>query len=288
MSNHQLEYIQIIQQLKEASCNSHESFVDRIIDNQENLKKIKNTENTKQIIKMLKSQTIFESFQINTWNDLINKVKLNQIVRMNVNSVILPSNRKMNLLIECFNYCFNTYLTSSALHFFTTCSDHYIMYCISQFIIQSKKSIYAISRKYKLNETEIQTIKSLISYMRTLTNNKDNDKEYNKIVFPSFNKCNEWQLTDKLYFYKNTNIFSVAQSYDGMGYYIVLSVSLDPKNKYKPYFFRLEGGSSYIDCEKNKAFYESHKPPKSKLFNLKEILDMMENKTFGKHLFTYN
>ncbi len=290
MSNHNFEYIQIIQQIKDSSMESYDSFVEKIINEQENIKKFSDNltrYDSQQLINLIKSQTIFASFYINSWNDFVNKVKLNKMVRNTINSSLMPSNRKLNLLIETFNYCFKTSLTSSVLHFFTTSTDHYIMFLVSQFIKQSKKSLYSISRKLHFHENETRIVNILNKNMKTLDDNQNFDIEYEKIIFPSFKNSEGWHLTKNPYFYKDTNIISIAEMYDGMGYFITLSASLSPENKYNPYLFKLEGGSDYTEVERNKKFYETHKPPQHKMYNLKQVIDFIENNTYRNKIFTY-
>lgn len=292
MSGFKLEYIQIIQKLKDSSSECYDSFVENIINEEENIKKIDNViarNDSKYLINFIKSQTIFDSFYINNWNDFINKVKLNKMVRNSVNSSLMPTNRKLSLLQDVFKYCFQSSLTSSVLHFFTTCSDQYIMFLISNFIKQSNKSLIAISRKFHLNENEINLIK-IFRKSKTI-NDEIYEKEYEKVMVPTFKNSNQqfnkWKLTMNPYFYKNSLIFSIAEVYDGMGYFIILSASLALEDKYKPYFFRIEGGSDYTEAERNKNFYETHKPPKHKMYNLASVLNFIENETYYNKIFTY-
>ena len=291
MSHLTLEYLQIIQQLKESSFLSHDSFVEKVINEQETINKLSEhiTRNdSKYMINMIKSQTVFASFYINSWNDFVNKVKLNKIVRDSINSSVMPSNSKLSMLVDTFNYCFKTTIPSSVLHFVTTGTDNYIMFLISQFIKQSNKSLYPISRKLKFSEDETRIINILNKKNKTsIKDNENFDSEYDKIVFSPFKTTEEWKLTRNPYFYKDTQIISIADFYDGMGYYIILSASLAPQNKYKPYFFRIEGGSDYTEVERNKQFYETHQPPKHKLYNLKQVLEFIENNTFKYKIFTY-
>lgn len=290
MSNLKFEHIQIIQQLKDSSLESYEYFVDKLIDEQENIKEISEIltrTDSKHLINMIKSHTIFEPFYTNSWCDFINKVKLNKMVRENINSSLMPSNRKLNLLIETFNYCFKIPLTSSVLHFFTIVSDQYIMFLISQLIKQSNKSIYAIGRKLNFNENETQLINILNKNSKTIKDTETFDSEYQKISFPSFKNAKGWKLTVNPYYYKDSKVFSIAEIYDGMGYYIILSASLSLEDKYKPYFFRLDGGSDYTEVERNKKFYETHKPPQHKMYNLASVLNFIENDIYKNKIFTY-
>ncbi len=292
MSGFKLEYIQLIQRLKDASTECYDSFVENIINEEENIKQIGSiiTRNdSKHLINLIKSQTIFDSFYINNWNDFINKVKLNKMVRDNINSSLMPTNRKLFLLQEVFKHCFQSSLTSSVIHFFTTCSDQYIMFLISNFIKQSNKSVIAISRKFHLNDNENRLIKIFTKTKRIEDEVYDN--EYEKMMVPTFKTSNQitnkWTITRNPYFYKDTMIFSIAEFYDGMGYFIILSASLAVEDRYKPYFFRLEGGSDYTEAERNKNFYETHKPPKHKMYNLESVLNFIEHQTFRTKIFTY-
>ncbi len=291
MSNLKFEYIQIIQQLKNSSMESYESFVDKVIDEQKNIKEISEIltrTDSKHLIDMIKSQTIFASFYINSWCDFINKVKLNKMVRQSINSSLIPSNRKLHLLIETFHYCFKIQLTSSVLHFFTVVSDQYIMFLISQLIKQSNKSVYTISRKINFNENETKLINILNKKPKTIKETETFDLEFEKIDFPSFKNAKGWKVTVNPYYYKDSKLFSIVEIYDGMGYYIILSASLSIENKYKPYFFRLEGGSDYTEVERNKKFYQTHKPPHHKMYNLNQVIDFIENNTYHNKIFTYS
>jgi hypothetical protein len=292
MSGIKLEYIQLIQKLKDSSTECYDSFVENIINEEENINKIESVvtrNDSKHLINLIKSQTIFDSFYINNWNDFINKVKLNKMVRDNINSSLMPTNRKLFLLQEVFKHCFQTSLTSSVLHFFTTCNDQYVMFLISNFIKQSNKSIITIGRKFHLSENEMGLIKIFIKSKKI----KDEiyEKEYQKLMIPSFKtstqNTNRWKITRNPYFYKNTLILPIAELYDGMGFYIMLVASLAAEDKYKPYFFILEGGSDYTEAERNKNFYENNKPPKHKMYNLKSIIDFIEQATFRPQIFTY-
>jgi hypothetical protein len=290
MSTLTFEHLQIIQQLKDASLESYDSFIEKIINEQENIKHISNVltrNDSKHMINMIKSQTIFASFYINSWNDFINKVNLNKMVRDSINSSVMPSNKKLDLLVDTFDYCFNISLPSSVLHFLSTSTDNYIIFLLSKFIKQSNKSLYSISRKLHFSNEETRIVNVLNKKLKTVTDNQNFNIEYDKIIFAPFKNAEGWKLTQNTYFYKDTKIFSIAECYDGMGYYIILSASLHQVNKYKPYFFRLEGGSDYTEVDNNKCFYETNNPPNHKMFTLKQALDFIENNNYRNKIFTY-
>ena len=72
--------------------------------------------------------------------------------------------------------------------------------------------------------------------------------------------------------------------YQDMGWYNVLSVSLIEENKDRPFFFRLDGGSSGIEQEQNSKFFKTIQPNNKIMFTLEEALDIMKNNKIDKVL----
>ena len=277
--------IYFIKKLNEYSSLGDLKFISFIEENSVNIKALDNISNhsseSKYLINDIKKKTIFDYFYIDNWHELVVNIQLNSYIRKQFKSnfIDIPSKKLMKLIIYSFKNIFETDMSEIILQFLSTTSNNYLLYCISKWLEQEKINPDFIL--HYLNEEERLLLKSFY--------NKENNIEmylmnYNKVKFLLFLKNENFMISNEPTYYKGSKIYSLASLYDGMGYYITLSVSLSEDNKSKPFFFRLDGGSNGYDRELNEKYFKHFIPPKNKMLGLSEIFQIIQNNTFQQYL----
>ena len=237
------------------------------------------------LIDDIKKKTIFDYFHNNTWTELVENVQLNFYIRKQFknNFTNIPSKKLIKLVMYSFKNIFETNISKIILQFLSTTSNNYLLYCISKWLEQEKINPDFIL--HYLDEEEQSLLKSFY--------NKENDIEmylmnYNKVKFPLFlkneTKNENFMISNEPIYYKGSKIYSLASLYDGIGSYVILSVSLSEDNQLKPFFFRLDGGSNGYDRELNENYFKHFIPPKNKMLSLSEVFQIIQNNTFQQHL----
>lgn len=287
-----IEIIKIVKGLKQASTD-HFTFVSNVIFNAETIKKFDgNNSNTNHetYIDIIKTPTLFNAFPIKKWNELINTVSDNILIRDTFNHNDLPTARMIDIISKAFKLIFNykESLPTSLLQFISIANQDYLLFIISRWIVDSDKT--NILGLLNLEQEEINKINTIIHIITDINSSNDIHSELvkNNIQLISFKNYSNWIINPYSQFIEESNIYSLAISYHGMGWYIVLSISLLPKHKDKPYFLRLDGGSSEIDRESNLSFFKKNQPSKHLMFNFQEIIKIIENNTVDRYLFSNN
>ena len=245
-------------------------YISYIINNKEQIKDIDTPFDNKII-----NNTILSLFNITSYDELVSTVIYNNLIRTSISVNYYPSYKILNNTIKTFENIFNVKLHTILLHLLSNTSDNYLLFCVSQW---SKQKNINLDEFFEKND--IETIK-------ILSNNESINlylTYFNAISFPEFNCNQKWSLCHFPYYYEKSKIFSLGFMYQDMGWYYVLSVSLLDENKEKPFFFRLDGGSSGNDQEANSKFFKTHQPDKKIMFTFEETLDIMENNKIDKVL----
>lgn len=279
--------IYFIKKLNEYASLDDLKFISFIDENSINIKALDDISNYSSenkylyLIDDIKKKTIFDYFHNNTWTELVENVQLNFYIRKQFknNFTNIPSKKLMKLIIYSFKNIFETNISEIILQFLSTTSNNYLLYCISKWLEQEK-----INPDFILSYLDEDEAILLNSFY-----NKENDIEiylmnYNKVKFPLFLKNENFMISNEPTYYKGSKIYSLASLYDGMGYYITLSVSLSKDNKSKPFFFRLDGGSNGYDREFNENYFKHFIPPKNKMLSLLEVFQIIQNNTFQQYL----
>ena len=288
-----IEIIKTVKALKKAS-NDHYSFVSNIIINSEMIKKFDlpgTKSNPETYINIIKTPTVFDKFSLTTWNQLVNTISDNIVIRDYFNFTDIPTSRMMNIVCSTFKLAFNYNSESfpiSLLQIISISNQDYLLFIISRWITDKNKN--TILDTLELDTNELNKINTIINIIDDNNRNNNNDihtelKKQN-IQLITFKNNSNWIINTFSQFIEETNIYSFAISYHGMGWYIVLSISLLPKNKDKPYFFRLDGGSSEIDREQNHTFFKNNQPNKKLMFNFQEIIKIIDNNNVEQYLFS--
>ncbi len=284
-----IEIIKIVKNLKQASL-EHYTFISYVIFNAEIIKKFDgNTKsNHETYIDIIKAPTLFNIFPIKNWNELVNVVSDNILIRDTFNLTDIPTSRMIDIICKAFNLTFNykEFLPTSLLQFISIANQDYLLFIFSRWIVDSNKT--QILKNLNLEHEELNKIDTIIKIITDVNYSNDIHSSLikNNIQLISFKNYPNWIINPYSQFILESNIYSFAISYHGLGWYIVLSISLLPKNKDKPYFLRLDGGSSEIDRESNLEFFKYNQPPKDKMFNFQDIIKIIENNTIDRHLFT--
>jgi len=293
-----VEIIQFFTQFKNASAHGHSSLIDFIINNKSTFYKLDyiNSHNLNiKVIKSITKNSYLVFINIQSWIELYEQAELNRKVIGLVSSeeVQTPSMEMMNSIAEGFFLAYRKKITAPMVHFFSATNDNYLLYCLGKWLQETKNE--PINPILKLNDIQI----GIINKLNELQNTEEYFKYYNQIVFPKLNfkhgiENNEvgfglvenvWNITYYPIYYPETNIYSLAITYHGMGWNIVLSLSLSLENSEKPFFFRLDGGSNGYDREINETFFKNKNPPKNLLFNFDEIINIIKNGTINNYLF---
>ena len=268
----------LIKKLVEYGSSGYLNFISFVDENKFNIMCLDETDNNvdenKYFINIIKRKTIFNSFHYNTWRELVEKVQLNFHIRNQLKTYDIPSNKMMKIISHCFKYIFENDISEMLLQFLSTTSNNYLLYCLSKWFQQTQKDSSVILQY--LNQYEFTMFNSFCN-KENIENYMNN---YNKIKFPSFIKNESLILCNEPTYYKESKIYSLASIYHGMGYYIILSISLSYGNFEKPFFFRLDGGSNGYEREANENFFKHFVPPKDKMLNLYQVLEIIENKTY--------
>jgi hypothetical protein len=289
----------LINLLKNVMSEGEINFIDFILNNTEQIKKLdnisfkhrnKNTNysnsyyyeqktNPKNVIAELKKNTLFHFFRINSWSELINVVTLNNNMRGLINSGEIPSYTIFKIVVNSFKKIFGEYVCCNMLHFLTATSDNYLIYILTQWLKQTKTShigYYAI-----LPEDKVELFKNL--------NDDDIPNSYIKAIesikFSKINNDETWNITSHPIYYENSKLYVICTSYDGMGWYKTLSISMKKRNKNCPFVFCLDGGSSGIDRKNNLDFFQNNQPPRNKLLSFTDMEQHIKNNTFGSVIF---
>lgn len=279
MENHLNSFtLYFIKKLNEYSSSGYLNFISYVDENRLNIisldESANNVDENKYFINLIKKKTIFYSFHCNTWRELVEKVQLNFHIRNQLKTYNIPSNKMMKIISHCFKYIFENNISEMLLQFLSTTSNNYLLYCLSKWFQQTQKDSSVILQF--LNQNEFTMFNSFC--------NKENIENYmlnyNEIEFPIFIKNESLILCNEPTYYKESKIYSLASIYHGMGYYVILSLSLSYGNIEKPFFFRLDGGSNGYERESNENFFKHFIPPKHKMLNLYEVLEIIENKTY--------
>ena len=270
--------ISLIKKLNECSSLGYIKYICYVDENRFDILSLDELENNidenKYFINVVKKKTIFHHFHCNTWRDLVNNVHLNFHIRKQLKTHNIPSNKMMKLIVHFFKYIFENDISETLLHVLSTTSNNYLLYCLSKWFQQTGKPNTPLL--------------AFLNYDQYVMFNSFCDKEkienyiynYNQIEFPSFIKNESLILSNEPTYYKESKIYSLASTYHGMGYYITLSISVSYGNVEKPFFFRLDGGSNGYEREENEKFFKHFVPPKDKMLNLPQVLEIIENNTF--------
>lgn len=276
-------YISIVSQLKESSMKSHQEYTDFIINNNTTIKDM-DTYLFKDysVINHINQNTLYSLFKINNWTELVENAilnnKISNLLYVDEKDKSYSSLRLMEIFIKVFENSFRYKLTNIILQFLSNTSDNYLLFTISQWIQEYKITIDDIDVEFKATD------KLIIDNLQ----NADHTvyiKYHNMVVFPKLFNTMNWTISHFPQYYKETKMYSLGFSYNGMGWYNALTVSLIPENIEKPFFFRLEGGSNGYDREINLQFFKKNQPPKEKMFNLEEIIKIITENKFEQHIF---
>jgi hypothetical protein len=274
-------YISIISQLKESSMKSHIEYTDFIITNALIIKDM-DTYLFKDysVINHINQNTLYSVFKIKNWSELVENAilndKISKLLYVDIKYKSYSSRRLLELFIKVFENSFRYKLSNIILQFLSNTSDNYLLFTISQWIQEYNIMIDTI---------EFTTNDKLMIYNLQNSENIDYIKYHNMIVFPKLCNTMNWAISHFPQYYKETKMYSLGFCYDGMGWYNVLTVSLLPENIEKPFFFRLEGGSNGYDRENNLQFFKKNQPPKHKMFNLDELIKIINENKFEQHIF---
>lgn len=256
--------------LRILSTLDYNNYIHYIINNKEDIKDIKSTFNNDIV-----NNNVLSVFNITSYSELVTTVVYNHLIRTHLNVNYYPSYKIFENTVKAFEKIFNVKLHPILLHFLSNTSDNYLLFCVSQW---SKQKNINLQELFQENETNIINI---------FSNNQEIDlylTYFNEISFPEFNCNQNWTICHFPYYYEKSKIFSLGFMYQDMGWYNVLSVSLIEKNKDRPLFFRLDGGSSGIEQEQNSKFFKTIQPNNKIMFTLEEALDIMKNNKIDKVL----
>ena len=299
MSTGELNFIEFI-------LNNTEQI--KLLDNINNLHKHKQTnkeynmlyydseqkKNPKNIINEIKKDTLLHFFRINSWSELINVVKMNNDMRKLINSGETPSYNIFKIVVNSFKKIFGEYLSCNMLHFLTATSDNYLIYILDQWLKQTKSShlVYynilpedkvELFRNLNNDDEQDSYIKAIESINFSSVNNNDsNSNDNNENPDNNSGRNNEfWNITSHPIYYEKSKLYVICTSYDGMGWYNTLAISMKKRNKNSPFVFCLDGGSSGIDRKNNQEFFQNNDPPKNKLLSFDEMTHHIQNNSFG-------
>jgi len=289
-------YSHIISSLKHQTLIGHQNFIDLIIKKYQNIKDLDNYYQSdfylkKTIIHELKRNTLLNAFRIQSWEDLIIQACINRYVydlfeRTELLHSSSSSPTPVVLLDACrlFKYLYDDYINPLVIHFLSATSDYYILYCMANWISYNPdKTITDYS--FNMQKSDMQILMQLI--------NKDhNTSTYleilNKVQFLKLKNNNKWVLNEHPIYYKETKIYTMLTTYDGMGWYHIFAISSSPDHKETPFFFALDGGSNHFDRIANEKFFRSNRPSKSQLFKLEKSIELISDGSFSQYLFKSN
>jgi hypothetical protein len=272
----------LLKMLKHASLEGHLHFISFIINNSEKIKFLDNFKIYDYSMKSILNKTLLQVFNIKNWTSLVETAIIND----NIYNLFIknekqevPSYEIMIATYDIFSIVYNEPLQDTILHVLSSTSDNYMLYCMTQWLKESKKD--KMDLKISLNQTNLKMFNDLM-------NSEKNDNQYQlfaQINFQKFKNNENWSITNYPIYYKEMKTYAIGICYDGMGWYNVLSISLLPKNTEKQFFFSLDGGSSGIDHEMNDKFFRTKQPPFNKMFNLEKIIEHLTKNTFKHYLF---
>ncbi len=287
----------IIQLLKKVVKDGEIAFIDFIVNNQEKIKELDNKKNSnplysfgakyysndiknnnKSIIHDIKKNTLFHFFRINSWKELVDVILLNNKMRQMLNPIEYPNFDLFKIVVQSFKNIYNDQTSQTMLHFLSAVPNNYLIYILSQWIKNSKTPYF---HYYNILPSEhAELFKNLIE-----EDSKDYVKTLEKIKFSNLTCDESWSITSYPVYYNKSKIYTLFTSYDGMGWYKVLSISLLEKNKNHPFVFCLDGGSSGIDRKNNYDFFQNNQPSRNKMLKYDEMIDHIKNNTTHKVIF---
>jgi hypothetical protein len=302
-SNNDTEKNNFINLLKNIMKEGEIHFIDFIINNTEKIKKLdshhktnnsssssnynsnsnyydsEQKKNPKNIIAELKKDTLFYFFRINSWTELVNVMTLNHKMRTLINSGEIPSYTIFKIIVNSFKKIFGEYVSCNMLHFLTATSDNYLIYILNQWLKQTKTSHLCY---YNILPTDkVELFKNL--------NDDDIPNSYSKAIecikFSTIDGNETWNITSHPIYYENSKLYVICTSYDGMGWYHTLAISMKKRNKNSPFVFCLDGGSSGIDRKNNIDFFQNNQPLKRNLLSFDEMRYHIKNSTFKSVIF---
>jgi len=255
----------IIKLLKNIMDDNELYFIEFILNNKEQIKALDNYHNSKPsntknyynydfkktqktIIDDLKNDTLFHFFKINSWSELVDIIELNHNMRTLINSGEKPSYIIFKIVVNSFKKIFNEYVSCAMLHFLTSTSDNYLIYILCQWLKQSKT--HYLHYYHILPDEKIKLFKQLID-----ESSDDYMEAIKSINFSTLQNTDSWIITSHPIYYDNSKMYVISTSYDGMGWYKTLAISLNNRNNNNPFVFCMDGGSSGIDRKNNLDFF---------------------------------
>jgi hypothetical protein len=287
----------IIKLIKKVMKDGEISFIDFIINNQDKIKELDNQRlnkplhsygpryynneiknSNKSIIHDVKKNTLFHFFNINSWSELVDVVILNNKMRQIFKPCEYPSFDIFKIIVQSFKNIYNENVSQTMLHFLTSAPDNYLIYILAQWIKESKVPYFHYYNI--LSGKEAKLFENLMN-----EDSEDYIKSLEDIQFSKL-ECNEsWAITHYPIYYNKSKIYTLFSSYDGMGWYKVLSISFLEKNKNHPFVFCLDGGSSGIDRQNNYDYFQNNQPSRNKMLTYDEMIEHIKNNSADNVIF---
>ncbi len=262
----------LLKMVKHASMSNHLNFISFIIRNSEKIKFLDNFRIYDYVLESILCKTLLQVFEIKNWTSLVETAIMNdKIYNIFTKDETIPSFEVLTVTCEVFNLVYHEKLNNLVIHFLSTTSDNYLLYCMTEWIKMTNNHKMELS--ININETNLKTFNQM---MRETSH---------PVIEQPFKHNNLWNIMVPVY-YKETKTITIGICYDGMGWYNTLSISLLPQNKSKPYFFTMNGGSSMEDFEFNDKFFRNNQPPHNKMFDINMVLEHIANNTFMEHVFS--
>mgnify|MGYP001021089761 CR=1 FL=1 len=161
----------LLKMLKHASLEGHLHFISFIINNSEKIKFLDNFKIYDYSMKSILNKTLLQVFNIKNWTSLVETAIIND----NIYNLFIknekqevPSYEIMIATYDIFSIVYNEPLQDMILHVLSSTSDNYMLYCMTQWLKESKKD--KMDLKISLNQTNLKMFNDL---MKSLTSCSD-------------------------------------------------------------------------------------------------------------------